>query len=98
MRFRRTRAVIVTPGLWDPGGSKPRERTAPLLPDGLMSKHDRGAKGARRGWIASRPSPSEDGRLSTLFALVQDDCSIASQQFSLLTFGTIEYILFIRKL
>jgi hypothetical protein len=44
-----------------------------------------------------RPSPSEDRRLSTHFALVQDDCSIASQQFNLLTFRTIEYILFIRK-
>jgi hypothetical protein len=31
------------------------------------SKHDRGAKGARRGWIARLPSPSEDGRLSTHF-------------------------------
>jgi hypothetical protein len=80
-----------------PGGKQTKGANGAAPSGRATSKHDKGAKGARRGWIARLPSPSEDGRLSTHFALVQDDCSIASQQFNLLTFGTIEYILFIRK-
>jgi hypothetical protein len=60
-------------------------------------KARQGAKGARRGWIATSPQPVGRRASFDAFALVQDDCSIASQQFSVLTFRTIDYILFIRK-
>jgi hypothetical protein len=50
-----------------PGGKQTKGANGAAPSGRATSKHDRGAKGARRGWIARLPSPSEDGRLSTHF-------------------------------
>jgi hypothetical protein len=55
--------------------------------EGRPSRLDRHVALARR----------KTGVFRRIWPLVQDDCSIASQQFNLLAFRTIEYILFIRK-